>query len=228
MKRFTLIELLVVVAIIGILVSLLLPSLSRAREKARRSVCLSNQKQFGMALTMVAEDFDGILPSGAKGNDGDASEHTVWIGNYLKNILINDYEYEQQSLYCPGMEGMYKTGSNSVMIGYSYLGSRQKLMDQYSYELPMTLQDESYLPLFSDVNDLSTADGWTAVSHFKVGSTGGRQTGTSGAPPESLGAEGGNILFLHGGARWTSIKSLTLYNSYSINDKYQSMWTYDQ
>ena len=48
MKKFTLIELLVVVGIIGILVSLLLPSLSKAREKGKAAVCMSNLRQVGL------------------------------------------------------------------------------------------------------------------------------------------------------------------------------------
>ena len=48
MKKFTLIELLVVVAIIGILMTLLLPSLARAREVSKRAVCVSNEKQIGI------------------------------------------------------------------------------------------------------------------------------------------------------------------------------------
>ena len=58
MKKFTLIELLVVVAIIGILASLLLPSLGEARKKAKQAVCLSNQKQIGTAEAMYQDDND--------------------------------------------------------------------------------------------------------------------------------------------------------------------------
>lgn len=63
-RGFTLIELLVVIAIISLLVSILLPSLNKAKELAKRSVCASNFKNIGTAMVTYAEDNNAKYPSG--------------------------------------------------------------------------------------------------------------------------------------------------------------------
>ena len=60
---FTLIELLVVIAIIAVLAAILFPVFAKAREKARQTSCLNNQRQIAAALLMYAQDNDETLPS---------------------------------------------------------------------------------------------------------------------------------------------------------------------
>ena len=82
MKTFTLIELLVVIAIIGILTSLLLPSLSKARSKGEQAVCLSNSKQIYTATLMYLEDNNDQAPI------DDINNHdTKWFNTLSPNYL---------------------------------------------------------------------------------------------------------------------------------------------
>ena len=69
---FSLIELLVVIAIIGVLTSILLPALRKSKSKGYLALCKSNYKQHYLGLAMYADDFNGVLPSGAANKPGSA------------------------------------------------------------------------------------------------------------------------------------------------------------
>ncbi|MGV3756362.1 MAG: DUF1559 domain-containing protein [Verrucomicrobiota bacterium] len=103
---FTLVELLVVIAVIGILASLLLPVLSRAKEKGRQTACLNNLKQLATGMALYHGDFDETFPApGSRLSYGPQPEDWIWwqYGRDIQKSSIARYvdRFTPKLFTCP-------------------------------------------------------------------------------------------------------------------------------
>lgn len=113
---FTLIELLVVIAIIAILAAILFPVFASAKEAAKRTACLSNERQIGTAELLYANDNDDVLTHTELGGDVDDAHEYYW------GDMLEPYIKSWQLITCPDTQSpiQFKTGVTTYSQQWSY------------------------------------------------------------------------------------------------------------
>jgi len=228
---FTLVELLVVIGIIAVLVGILLPTLAKVRESARRADCASRLRQLAAAVHLYANENKGKIPPGYR--DNNTEEHTIWMSQEVLDSFLKKVQVYKM-FACPNLEDTQpnKPLSNiGWVLGYSYLGGHEllrKVVDPADWKSPLKMGEKGLYsqtaPLFCDFNDWSPTDKWTAIAHPRHGA-GGFYEVVAGQTPVDRGSAGGNVAYVDGSVVWKNIGDMTDHQTYSgSKTKYRGMW----
>lgn len=215
-SAFTLIELLVVIAIISLLMAILVPTMTQAKERTRRIVCLNNIHSFIVGIQMYASQNNDALPNGG-GHTPILSRETI---DTLAELMGND-----QAMVCPWLGKQFDgpVGWNYygyLFIGYNYLGGYQETpwpligLAEDTWISPQQATDKPLMPIITELNAWTKHPGhrMTFAPHGKRGPISDyMEPGTGGSTSEQIGADGGNIGMLDGSAHWKDIADMKIY-----------------
>lgn len=236
LKAFTLIELLVVIAIIALLISILLPSLSRARELSKRTVCSANERGIGQAMYIYAQDGEvfpaysiphqtsqirGFYNTNGTGGDRENIPSTTGIPSITVDLwlLVRNNSSTPKQFICPSTTDQQDPAQDTTAY-YDFLTATTM---SYAYQTNhdgsinngirgiLTGSSSPILPIFADANPYIKGQVSTQVPAD-------RKSADRGNSRNHTNREGQNILFQDGHVDFEKGPDVGLAGKFDLNN----------